>query len=167
MKINITGGAARVLYQAQAPDMILSTVSNTSPSPVLPNDDHLSPNVMILVAVACVLSVFLSTVLLFFFFPRFRGWLEMANQLFARHMAPLSIDQALQYPLVDIAAISEIRRACTVSSSSVDLDRQEEISISQLNSQPLSCRKDTIRQLFKMLLFILITIFPGYSQDLQ
>ncbi|KAK0487123.1 hypothetical protein IW261DRAFT_592073 [Armillaria novae-zelandiae] len=71
--------------------MILSIVANTSLSPVHPNDDHLSLNVMILVTVACVLSVFLSTVLLYFFFPPFRGWLEMGNQLFARHVAPLAL----------------------------------------------------------------------------
>ncbi len=57
--------------------------------------------------------------------------------------------------------------------------------MSQLNSQPLSCRKDAIQQLFRMLLceltpfliklsqaerflvVILITIFPRYSQELQ
>ncbi|KAK0222145.1 hypothetical protein IW262DRAFT_959740 [Armillaria fumosa] len=89
MKINITGGTARVVYHTQAPTMILSIVSNTSLSPVHPHDDHLSLNVVILVAVACVLSVFLSTVLLFFFCPPFRGWLDMGNQLFARHVAPL------------------------------------------------------------------------------
>lgn len=106
MKINITGGATRALYQAQAPAMIVSIMSNTSLPPVLPNDDNISLNVLILVTVACgqstcqfaswstvsshccpVLSVVLSIVLLFFFCPRFRGWLEIANQLFARRMS--------------------------------------------------------------------------------
>ncbi|KAK0244539.1 hypothetical protein EDD85DRAFT_202635 [Armillaria nabsnona] len=96
MKINITGGATRTLYQAQAPAMIVSIVSNTSLPPVLPNDDNISLNVLILVTVACVLSVFLSIVLLFFFCPRFRGWLEIANQLFARHIAPLSVSLFLR-----------------------------------------------------------------------
>lgn len=53
MKINITGGATRALYQAQAPAIIVSIMSNTSLPPVLPNDDNISLNVLILVTVAC------------------------------------------------------------------------------------------------------------------